>query len=110
MAFSGVGYKSTVITTNTTTTILNAVGPNQTGGNPTNKGILQRVIIGVPGASGGSVIAYDNNAGSGTQVLNVAVGAAALTPTYLEVGVQLNNGLTIVTAGMTSPNVTVLWE
>jgi hypothetical protein len=100
-------FQSTVITTNTTTTILNGIGAN---GSPSSQGDLHTITIGAPGAAGGSVVVFDSVTGSGKTVANIAVGAAALTPVSIVLDISLANGLTVVTSGMTTPNVTVTWK
>lgn len=103
---SANSFNSTVITSNTTTVILNGVGGGAS--NPACEGILHTVSVGTS-TTAGSVIAYDNTAGSGKVVLNAAI-PANNQPASFELDVNLLIGLTIVTAGLTSANVNVAWR
>lgn len=100
-------YSYTLISTNTTTTILNGIGSGA-GITPANQGVLHTITIGGPGVAGGSVVVYDNPGATGAVLAAITVAAAA-PPVTLTFDAQLRNGLTIVTSGMTTPYITATW-
>lgn len=92
----------TVITTNTTTTVLSSIG-NLTQ----TEGVLGRIVIGAS-STAGIVTVYDNTSASGSPVAQLAV--SANQPLCAILDIQLERGLTVVTASFTSPNVTVIYK
>jgi hypothetical protein len=67
------------------------------------RGMLQCVTINSKGGGGNTATIYDSTTGSGA-VLAVVDTSQVQTLTYC---IQFNNGLTIVTAGGTPPDLTV---
>jgi len=102
---TGQGFNYQNITSNTTTTIFSGIGPNYVG---TPMGILHTIVVNGAGATGGTITIYDSATGSGETVatINVPNAASSFTAIY---DIQLNFGLTIVTATMTAPDITVTW-
>lgn len=104
--FSGLGLLSSVITSNTTTQ-LGAVGVQnaQNAGLPALEGLLHSITVGTD-STALTISVYDNTAASGTLLAKIAV-PANNQPVTLNLDLQARNGLTIVTSGGTTPNVTV---
>lgn len=85
-------YKSTYISTATTTIVKNSAG------------VLKSITLGETAA--GTITVYDNTAGSGTVILVLKASVAEQT---FEFGpLNFDNGLTIVTAG--ASKLQVSWE
>lgn len=92
------------ITGNTTSTVKSGVG------------VLRGIIIG-NNSSGGTVTVYDNTAGSGTVIMRLQCGTAAgglLSSTGIPaplligpLGIKFTTGLTVVTAGASSNDITM---
>ena len=89
------GYSYQNITTNTTTTVKSGAG------------ILQRLVVNTPGSADATTTVYDNTTGSGTKIATVNHG---FYPVTLEFDVRFATGLTLVTAGSTPGNITVIYE
>lgn len=87
------GPKGVHIATSATTTV------------KTTSGKLQRIVVNSPG-TGNTVTVYDNTAASGTllAILSLMTNCAAL-----EYDLPFSTGLTIVTAGGTPADLTVLY-
>jgi hypothetical protein len=95
------------ITGNTTKTIKSAPG------------ILRGVIIG-DNNTGGQVILYDNTAGNGTVMVQLTIGSPSggllsstglIGPLFLNtLDIEFLTGLTVVTSGSNSNNITVLYQ
>jgi hypothetical protein len=69
---------------------------------------LHSIIINTPGAAGGTITIYDSPTASGEIVATITVVSSQWTATALY-DVQLNYGLTVVVAGMTTPDLTITW-
>lgn len=95
----GQGFSFTHISANTTTTIINGVGPS-TG----TAGILHMVTVNNPGTSW-VVTLYDNTTNSGT-VVGVISPTASTPPLMYDA--QLKVGLTVAATG-TAGDLTILW-
>lgn len=87
------GYNYTHISANTAGTTIKS-----------SFGTLAGIVVNTAGATD-TITVYDNTAASGTviAVLSEAVG----TYTY---GLSFNTGLTLVVAGTTAPDITVIWK
>lgn len=70
-------------------------------------GTLMRITVNDIGASGSSIVIYDNSAGSGTTI--ASLDTAKMTLITLLYGVPFDNGLTIVATG-TIGDITVVFE
>ena len=86
------------ITTSTTTVL------------KTGKGVLERISVHHDGATGNSITVYDNTAGSGTVIWGGSAALSATTPHTHDVNARFENGLTVVTAGTTPPQVFVYYK
>jgi hypothetical protein len=85
----------------------------------TGSGLLHAIIIG-NNTTAGTVTIYDNTAGSGTEIISLTLGSPTggllsssgqPGPMYLDtLNVKFLTGLTIVTTGSTSNNVTVIYQ
>lgn len=91
---------------------------NTTSTAKSGAGILHSVLV-ADNQTGGSVTIYDNTAGSGTVIMQLTVGTAAgglsgaSSPgpwSTGPLGIEFATGLTIVTAGSTSNDVTVVFK
>ena len=102
---TGQGFNYTNITTNTTTTIANGIGPTVS---LPFLGIVHTIVVNTAGATGGTITIYDSPTASGEVVATITVPNAAQSFTAIY-DIQLNYGLTVVTATMTAPDITVTW-
>lgn len=106
IASNGFGHAFSNITGNTTSTL------------KSTSGFLHAVVVG-NNASGGGVILYDNTAGSGTVILNLSFGSPSGgllssngQPGPVKIGplgLKYLTGLTVVTSGSSSNNITVIY-
>lgn len=82
-------------------------------------GILRAICIG-NNTTGGDAIIYDNTAGSGTRIMTLQLGtpsggllSTSGYPSPMQLGpfdVRFNVGLTVVTSGSTSNNITIFYR
>lgn len=86
-----LSYKN--ITTNATTTV------------KTGAGQLAAIVVNTAGSAWTATI-YDNTLGSGTKIATLSANAQVALP----YGVRFGTGLTIVTAGTTPGDITVVWK
>lgn len=94
-ALALITCKFTRINTNTTTVVKSGAGS------------LQNFTINTKGASANTATLYDNTSASGTIIAVIDTTSANQSLFY---NVAFNNGLTIVTATGTAPDVTVSWR
>lgn len=68
--------------------------------------------------TGGDVVIYDNTAASGTRIANIQIGSPAggllsttglQAPVYLNLTAEFTTGLTVVTTGSSSNNITIYY-
>lgn len=94
------------ITGNTTSTVKSGAGR------------LRGILIG-DNTTGGSVVVYDNTAGSGTKITTIQIGSPSggllsssgqPGPVYLPLNTTFSTGLTVVTSGSSSNNITVVYR
>lgn len=71
----------------------------------TGAGTLLAVVVNTAGSSWTATV-YDNTAGSGTKIATLSANAQV----FLPYGVQFGTGLTVVTAGTTAGDITVVWK
>lgn len=86
-------YSFANVTTNTTTTVKGSVG------------ILHAIVINTPGTTE-TITIFDSTTGSGTKIGTItptAAGTILYDATFV-------NGLTVVTAGTTAGDYTILWQ
>jgi|ERR1035437_5392478 hypothetical protein len=75
-------------------------------------GVLQSIMINNPGSSG-TVILYDNTAGSGTIIATLTISSGGVNPVpnaMSNLGLEFTTGLTVVTAGSTTNNFTIVYQ
>ena len=76
-----------------------------------SQGRLESIIINTAGASSNTITVYDNTAGSGTKVGTInGTAAAGSVFQYGDKGIQMETGITIVTATGTCADITVVYE
>lgn len=96
--------RSTVITPNGTNVILTGIGSIASA---PCEGVLHTVTI-AGSSTAASVLIYDNTSATGNPVAALAVGANMSTSAILDI--QLQKGMTVVTAGFTGGNVTITFR
>lgn len=72
----------------------------------TGSGVLHRVIITTAGATGNRITLYDNTSGTGVVIADFN----PPTTGSLEFNCKFSTGLTVVVAGTTPPDVTVVYR
>ena len=91
------GFKSTEISTNTTTQVYTA---------PTEgTAILKRVVVGLAGASSPTITIYNNTATTGTPVFSCSGGAAGV----FDLDIMCDVGIRVVTATGTAGTYYIIW-
>lgn len=73
-------------------------------------GVLHSIVITNPGATSNTVKVYDNTVASGTVIADWSTSGGAPVAGQYIFDCAFTVGLTIVTAGTTSPNVTVTYR
>lgn len=72
-----------------------------------NPGTLRRLVLNNP-SSGGTITVYDNTSATGTPIAVVSVPGSSNNPFYLEYGMELTTGLTVVTSS--AMDLTVIFD
>lgn len=81
-------------------------------------GVLEGIVIN-NNTTGGTITVYDNTTNSGTKIMTMSIGtptggllsnSGKPPPSFVEIGVEFNTGLTIVTAGSTANDITVRYK
>ena len=91
-------FNYTNISTATTTTVKTGVG------------VLHSIVITNPGATSNSIKIYDNTAASGTVIVDWSTSGGTPAAGSFVFDCAFTIGLTVVTAGTTSPNLTVTYR
>lgn len=90
-------HRTTRITGNTTTVVKSGTG------------VFAGIAWGQVNGSA-SVTVYDNTAGSGTVIWDISPGSNALNGTIARMDREVTTGITVVTSGLLTLDITILWQ